>query len=170
MLSVLPSIIILGLAALAAVRLAQVRRSPQGKVVQRVAAAQALALTVVVQGAHFGEEWATGFHERFPALLGLPAMPLSIFVTFNLAWIGIWITSVPGIRLARPVAYFAAWFLAIAGMLNGIGHPLLAIAAGGYFPGLISSPLIGAAGLWLWLRLRNATGQETGDDGPVYSG
>ncbi|MCP5090226.1 MAG: hypothetical protein GY949_04810, partial [Gammaproteobacteria bacterium] len=54
-------------------------------------------------------------------------------------------------------AYFAAWFLAIAGMLNGVAHPLLAIAAGGYFPGLITSPFIGAAGVWLWLGLRKAT-------------
>jgi hypothetical protein len=55
------------------------------------------------------------------------------------------------------IAFFAAWFLAIAGALNGIGHPLMAVAAGGYFPGLVSSPFVGLACIWLWIRLREAT-------------
>jgi hypothetical protein len=42
-------------------------------------------------------------------------------------------------------------------MFNGIGHPLLAIAQAGYLPGLVSSPLVGVAGIWLWVRLRGAT-------------
>ena len=116
-----------------------------------------LSLAVVVQSVHFAEEAATGFHERFPALLGLPGMPLAFFVVFNLTWLGIWVASAPGLRSARKAAFFAAWFLAIAGMVNAIAHPLLAIAEGGYFPGLISSPFIGGASAWLWLRLRRAT-------------
>ena len=40
---------------------------------------------------------------------------------------------------------------------TGTGKTLLAIAAGGYFPGLVSSPFIGVAGVWLYLRLRGAT-------------
>ncbi len=72
-------------------------------------------------------------------------------------WLGIWVVSIPGLRSGRGVALFAAWFLAIAGMANGIAHPLLAVAAGRYFPGLLSSPVIGLASLWLWLQLRRAT-------------
>jgi hypothetical protein len=41
--------------------------------------------------------------------------------------------------------------LALAGMINGIAHPLLAVAAEGYFPGLLSYPFIGAASIWLFL-------------------
>lgn len=96
MLSVLPSFVILGLAALAALVLALSRPSPPEREMERHAASHALALAVGVQSVHFAEETATGFHERFPALFGLPAMPLSVFV--------------------------AAWFLAIAGMLNGLCH------------------------------------------------
>mgnify|MGYP001811772706 CR=1 FL=1 len=84
-------------------------------------------------------------------------MSLPVFLGFNLVWIAIWVASIPGLRSGSAGAFFAAWFLAIAGALNGIAHPLLAVAAGGYFPGLLSSPLIGAAGVWLWLRLRAAT-------------
>lgn len=156
-LSLLPSFLVLGLAALAAMSLARSRPSPPENRTRRLAASHTLTLALVVQGIHFTEEATTGFPERLGALLGLPAMPMSFFVTFNLAWLAIWIISVPGIRSARAAAFFAAWFLAIAGMFNAIAHPLLAIAANGYFPGLVSSPFIGAAGVWLWLRLSEAT-------------
>ena len=157
MLNVLPSILVLGLAALAALRLVQSRRSPPENVAERLAAARALALAVGVQSVHFGEEAATGFHYRLGELLGLPGIPLPVFVVFNLTWLGIWVASVPGLRSSRPAAFFAAWFLAIAGMINGIAHPILAIAAGAYFPGLVTSPIVGAVSVWLWLRLREAT-------------
>ncbi len=157
MLSVLPSLLVLGLAAFAALRLVFSRQSPPEKGAERLDAARALALAVGAQSIHFAEEAATGFHERLPALLGLPGMPFSFFVVFNLTWLGIWVASVPGLRSARAAAFFAAWFLAIAGMINLIAHPLLAIAAGGYFPGLVSSPFIGGASVWLWRRLHSAT-------------
>jgi NO-binding membrane sensor protein with MHYT domain len=162
MLNVLPSILVLGLAALVALRLVQSRRSPPENVAERLAAARALALAVGVQSVHFAEELATGFHERLGALFGLPGMPLSLFVVFNLTWLGIWVASVPGLRSARAAAFFAAWFLAIAGMVNGIAHPLLALAGGEYFPGLLSSPFIAVASVWLWHRLRRATRPDGG--------
>ena len=155
--SVVPSVVVLGLVAIAAVRLAQSRTSPIEAATERIAASTALAIATAVQSAHFAEEWATDFHARFPALLGLDPMPLSFFVAFNLAWIAIWIVSVPFLRLGRRAAFFAAWFIAIAGVLNGIAHPMMAIASGGYFPGLITSPFIGIAGVILWRRLRSAT-------------
>ena len=120
---------------------------------QRAAAARTLALATAIQAAHFVEETATGFHERFPALFGAPPMPLAFFVGFNLTWLAIWVAAVPGLGNSRTWAFFAAWFLAIAGMLNGIGHPAMAIAVGGYFPGLLTSPFIGAASFWLWQRM-----------------
>ncbi len=155
--SLLPSLFVLGLAALAAVILARGRSSPPENLAKRRTAARLLVLATAIQAIHFTEEATTGFPERLGALLGLPAMPMSFFLTFNVAWLVIWVVSVPGIGSAKSFAYFAAWFLAIAGMLNGVAHPLLAIAAGGYFPGLITSPFIGAAGVWLWLGLRKAT-------------
>ena len=155
--SLIPSIAVLGLAALAALQLAICRPSPTEFVMERASASQVLALATVIQSGHFAEEWASGFHVRFPALFGLDPMPLSIFVLFNLTWIVFWIASVPLLRSARQPAFFAAWFLAIAGMLNGLAHPLMAVASGGYFPGLISSPFIGLASVYLWRRLQGAT-------------
>ena len=157
MLNVLPSILVLGLAAFAALLLALNLPSPPEQVAERLAAARALAVAVGIQSVHFAEELATGFHERLGALLGLPGIPISIFIVFNLTWLGIWVASVPGLRSARTAAFFAAWFLAIAGIINGIAHPLLAVADGRYFPGLVSSPFIGVASVWLLLRLHAAT-------------
>ncbi len=153
----LVSVLVLSAAAIAALFLALTRQSPLESKTARHEAARALALAVAVQSIHFAEEAATGFHERFPAVFGLPTMPFSFFLVFNVTWLGIWVASVPGLRSGRAAAFFAAWFLAIAGMLNGIVHPLLAIAARGYFPGLASSPLIGAVGAFVWIRLRSAT-------------
>ncbi len=157
MLSLLPSAVVLGLAALVALNLALGRRSPPENVAERQVAARALTVALVMQSVHFAEEAGTGFPERLAALLGLPAMPFSFFISFNLIWIGIWIVSVPGLRSARTGAFFASWFLAVAAMFNAIAHPLLAVAAGGYFPGLVSSPFIGAAGVWLWVNLEKST-------------
>lgn len=155
--SIVPSVVVLGLVAFVALRFARSRSSPIEAAKERIAASTFLGVTTAMQGAHFAEEWATGFHVRFPALFGLDPMPLSFFVAFNLVWIAIWIVSVPFIRLGRRSAYFAAWFLAIAGTLNGVAHPMMAIGSGGYFPGLITSPFIGIAGVILWRRLHRAT-------------
>ena len=155
--SLIPSILVLSLVALVAALLAIRRSSPEELVKERTAASKVLIVTTLIQGAHFIEELATGFYIRFPALFDSEPMPLTFFVLFNIGWITIWIASVPFIRSARKFAFFAAWFLAIAGMLNAVAHPAMAIASGGYFPGLISSPIIGLAGVILWVRLQAAT-------------
>ncbi len=153
-LGILPSVIALGLAAWCAIILARWRPLVQKR--SRRRSARILILAVCLQTVHFVEEAATGFHEAFPGLFGLPAIPLPLFLGFNLAWIGIWVASVPGVRRGKTLAAFAAWFLAIAGALNGLAHPALALAVGGYFPGLVTSPLIGAGGVWLVLELWRA--------------
>lgn len=165
MLSLLPSFVVLGLAALAALLLARSRFSPPENLAERATAARALAIAVGIQCIHFVEETASGFHERLGTLFGLPGIPLLVFLLFNLAWLGIWVASVRGLRTARSAAFFAAWFLAIAGMINGIAHPLLAVAAEGYFPGLVSAPFIGVASIWLYLTLRRATLPRTAATG-----
>ena len=155
--SLLPSAVFLGVAGLAAIRLASVRWSPPDHSEKRRKAARALAVAVGAQGAHFIEEATTGFYAQFGELFGVPGMPRSFFLAFNLAWLAIWVASIPAVRSGQALGFFAAWFLAIAGMLNGVAHPMFAIAAGAYFPGLVSAPVIGAASVWLWLQLRRAT-------------
>ena len=160
--SFLPTIFALGIAAIAALILTLRRPSLPERSPERLAAAKALMLATGVQGVHFMEEWSTGFHEKLGPLFGLPPMSQSYFVTFNVLWIAIWIICIPGLRAGWFFAFFASWFLAIAAMINGIAHPLLAMVAGGYFPGLFTSPLIALAGVRLWTRLRSASRQKSG--------
>ena len=114
-------------------------------------------VVTAVQAAHFGEELATGFHHRFPELLGLVAWSWSFFVTFNVFWLVLWGLCAWGVATGRRVPSFPLWFLAIAAIANGVAHPALALRSGGYFPGLITSPFLGVAGFLLWRRLVDAT-------------
>lgn len=98
---------------------------------------------------HLTEEWFTGFHVRFPVMLGLAPWPSAFFVSFNVFWIAIWVICLMLLRSQPRVALFPLWFLAIASAANGVAHPLLAVASGGYFPGLWSSPLVGIMGVLL---------------------
>jgi hypothetical protein len=46
-----------------------------------------------------------------------------------------------------------AWGWAVVEIANALAHGALALAAGGYFPGLATAPLLLALGAWLALRL-----------------
>jgi hypothetical protein len=113
-------------------------------------------ITLAIQGLHFVEELFTGFETRFPVLLGLAPWPETFFVSFNLTWIVIWAGALLTAGRVR-VALFPLWFLAIAAMANGIFHPLAAVAVRGYFPGLLTAPLLGLAGVALFARLMRCT-------------
>lgn len=112
---------------------------------------------LLFQAAHFLEENATGFRELFPARLGLAPWPSAFFLTFNLAWLAIWAISAVGLHTGSRAALFPVWFFALAAMANGVAHPVLAWLAGGYFPGLYTSPLLGIAGVWLLVKLIGST-------------
>ena len=120
-------------------------------------AARWAVVATAVQFAHFAEEFGTGFPQRFPELFGLAPWPASFFVSFNLVWILAWALASRGLLARRLSAVAVLWFLGIAGLINGLAHPVLAMRSGGYFPGLLTSPLIGAAGLILMRRLTSIT-------------
>ncbi len=119
-----------------------------------------LAAAIVGQCVHFAEELATGFHLRFPVLLGLSPWTLTFFVWFNLGWIVVWVLAAFGLRIGLVVALVPVWFLALALLLNGVAHPLMALREGAYFPGLYSSPLVGLLGILLLGGLRKLTHAE----------
>ena len=117
---------------------------------------------IAFQCLHFTEEFITRLYELLPQLLGLPVWSKEFFVTFNLSWIFIWILSAVGIKNNFRAAFIPLWFFAIMMIANGIIHPLLAVAVGGYFPGLITSPIVGILGILILNRLLKMTKQETG--------
>jgi len=146
----------LSTAGLAAV-LVTVLRSRPSEGVALVSVVRLGYFAVLVQSAHFVEEFATGFHVRFPELLSLEPWSPAFFALFNLGWLAIWLASCWGLPAQHPLAVAALWFLAIAGTVNGIAHPLLSVVSGGYFPGLVTSPFIGVVGALLARRLAKAT-------------
>ena len=143
--------------AVVALLLAILRRPVDGDLVGRERTARLFLIGLAAQCLHFMEEFVTRFQDRFPALLGLPAWSEIFFVVFNLIWLSVWILSAIGLQRGYRLALFPIWFFAIAAIANGIAHPVLAVVAHGYFPGLISSPVVGAVGVSLWLRLQALT-------------
>lgn len=115
------------------------------------------AVAIVVQCVHFAEEWVADFNLRFPELLGLHPWSVELWAGYNLTWIAIWCLSLVGLRLAWRPALFPVWFLALACVVNCLAHPLLALAAAGYFPGLWSSPICGLVGFPLLALLGRFT-------------
>jgi hypothetical protein len=106
---------------------------------------------------HFTEEYVTRFYVRAPEFLGLVAWPSEFFVIFNLVWIALWLLAAVGVKSGMRVAFFPVWFFAVGMVGNAIWHPLLCLATGGYFPGLLTSPFAGIIGVMLVSRLWKLT-------------
>jgi hypothetical protein len=115
------------------------------------------------QTLHFLEELLGGFQEVFPTLFGLAPFSRTSFVVFNVSWLLIWLIAIPAAAGGRRFAEWPLWFLAFALVLNGVAHPILALGTRGYFPGLITTPLV-AVGGFLFLRclLRLTRGSAAG--------
>ena len=108
---------------------------------------------------HFTEEYLTGFHRAFPALVGYEWQS-SRFVAFNAMWGLILLAGAEGLRRGSAISYVIVLFFAVGGgVMNGIGHVLLAVQAGGYFPGLLTAPLMLVVGVVL-LRKMYGTGPK----------
>jgi hypothetical protein len=158
--------ILLGTSALAvsavlALMLTLMRRAPIPDPERRDRVINLLLIGISLQCLHFIEEFVTRFNERFPQQFGLPVWSSEFFVAFNLFWIAVWVLSAVGLRYNSRLAYFPVWFFILAMIVNGAAHPLVAIAAGGYFPGLWTSWLVGLIGVILGLNFWKFTSRTT---------
>ncbi len=157
--------------AILAMAVAASRRRPLGAppAVRAAGLVGAGTVAVLVQAAHAAEELGTGFPTRFPALLGLEPWSPAAFAAFNVAWLGVWAACLAALARRGRAPAWPLWFLAFAQILNLAAHPLLALTAGGYFPGLLTAPAVGAAGLVLRRRLLRAA-PPTASSAPPASG
>lgn len=137
--------------ALAALVLTLTRHARLARPELRDRVVRIYAVGIAAQCAHLMEEFVTGFHIRLPELLGLVAWSGEFFLVVNVTMIAVWVVSILGIRASLRVALFPAWVFAVAMLGNGLSHPLLAVATGGYFPGLLTAPVVGTIG-WLLSR------------------
>lgn len=151
--SILPSALVLGIAGITALFLTVSRGWAAESRMHIPGAVRIAVVAVFFQAAHFTEELLTGLSERLPALFGLAPMSLWFFASFNVAWLVIWSLSSWGLAAKRRAALFPLWFLGIGCTVNGVAHPALAVFAGGYFPGLVTSPVVGVLGVLLLRRL-----------------
>jgi hypothetical protein len=143
----------LSLAGVIALLLTILRFNINGNKAELQAVVRVVVLAILTQALHFVEELATGFHQRFPELMGLTAWSARFFVSFNLFWLAIWSLSVWGLAARKRPALFPFWFLGIGCMANGLAHPFFSILTRGYFPGLVTSPFVGVVGVLLLRRL-----------------
>ena len=146
--------------ALVALVLTLARRasSPESKALDRVT--RTYLVGIALQCLHFIEEFVAGFQLSAPQFLGLVSWSDEFFVILNLTWIALWVVSAVGLRANLRIAFFPAWFFAVAMIGNVLWHPLLSLATGGYFPGLFTSPFVGGIGVVLFARLWTLTGRS----------
>jgi hypothetical protein len=154
--------------AVVALLLTVLRGPVNSDLARREQAARLFLIGLAAQSLHFMEEFVTRFEDRFPVLFGLPAWSENFFVVFNLIWISVWILSAIGLQKGYGYALFPVWFFTIAAVANGLAHPVLALIAHGYFPGLVTSPILGVLGVLLGLRLQKLTRKR--NEGLVIDG
>ncbi len=109
---------------------------------------------ILAQGAHSIEEYVTKLYEVFaPAhfVSALVSQDLALgFLVVNAALVtfGLWCWAIP-VRSCWRVARSLVWFWTILELGNGIGHSALAWSRGGYFPGVVTAPLLLLFAGWL---------------------
>ena len=94
--------------------------------------------------------------EVLPSLLVLAVMAVvALWLTISRGGVGASAAAVqPAVRVAAIAIAVQA---GVASVANGLLHPLLALNAGGYFPGLATSPLVAVVGGLLLARLSRVT-------------
>jgi hypothetical protein len=119
----------------------------------------ALLLLVLAQACHSTEEYIFQLYDRLAparavsrALAIDPAIGFLIANTALVAF-GLWCWAVPA-RRAGAAGRRLAWGWGLIETANAVAHVALAVAAGGYFPGLATAPLLLAGAALLITRLR----------------
>jgi len=114
----------------------------------------AFLLLVLAQAAHSIEEYVTRLYEVFaPArfvssLVGDDLSLGFLVVNASLVAFGLWCWAVP-VRRGWRAARGLAWFWALLELGNGVGHSVFALSRGGYFPGVLTAPLLLLLAAWL---------------------
>jgi uncharacterized protein with HXXEE motif len=113
---------------------------------------------ILAQAAHSVEEYVFRLYDVFaPArfISSLFSDDLATgFAIFNagLVLFGL-LCYVAWVRPGRPAARALAWLWIVIELVNGIGHPAIALAQGAYFPGVLTAPVLLALSIYLALRM-----------------
>lgn len=91
---------------------------------------------------HFAEEFAQGFHRRWPEdVFGAPAMSVDFFVWANMISYAAFIIGALALYKGVRVPMLIVWFFAVQGAMgNAVGHAVYSLVAGDVdFPGFYTS-------------------------------
>lgn len=121
---------------------------------------------VLAQAAHSVEEYVFRLYEvfapvRFVSGLLTDDLPIG-FAIFNAAFVlfGLWCWAAV-VRAGNSFARVLAWSWGVLEFGNGVGHSVLALERGGYFPGLATAPILIAVSVWLALEMTVFAAEET---------
>ena len=93
-----------------------------------------------VQFLHFTEEYLTNFIIEVPKLLGQESYPKDYWVIFNM--VAYFVFIIGGIILFKQIKelmIIPLFFIIVGVLLNSVGHILLSLYVGDYFPGLYTA-------------------------------
>lgn len=155
--SYLPSILALGTLLITSVVLTVVRPHLRPGVRMSSRFSVVVGLTILAQCLHFLEELRSHLFVRLPEAFGLQPFSETAFVWFNVTWLAIWIIALLLVRAGVVAAVCPLWFLGLGMVLNLLAHPILAWRAGGYFPGVLTAPLVGVLGILVIVELARVT-------------
>ena len=102
---------------------------------------------------HLAEEIKTGFRKRLP--VGVGEMPLPLFVGINVVIYAFCFTTLALSARGNELAVPLAWILAVAMLLNGLGHVGIMVVRRRYFPGGVTAFLLLLVSGYLILHLKS---------------
>jgi hypothetical protein len=116
---------------------------------------------ILAQTAHSIEECLFRLYDvfapaRFFSSLVSKDLPVGFaIVNTSLVLFGFW-CYFARVRPGHPSAAAFVWFWIILEMINGIGHPFMALTQGGYFPGVVTGTVLLVISTYLaFLMIRN---------------
>jgi hypothetical protein len=128
-----------------------------------VSARSAFLLLICTQAAHSIEEYVFKLYDVFAparAVSGVfsddPRTGFAIGNTLLVAF-GFW-CYIARVRPAHRSATVWMWAWAALEAANGLGHITIAAGRGGYFPGVVTAPVLFVLALWLGSRLVDQAG------------
>jgi hypothetical protein len=113
---------------------------------------------ILAQAGHALEEYAFRLYDVFAPARAVSSRvvedPAAGFIIVNscLLIFGLW-CYLARVRRGHPSAKGWVWFWIVLELGNGVGHLVLALSRGGYFPGMITAPLLIVVSVMLGRRL-----------------
>lgn len=123
---------------------------------------------IVTQAAHSIEEYIFRLYDVFaPARFfsSLVSDNLTIgfaVVNFGFVLFGVW-CYFARVRPGHASAIGLIWLWIVIEMINGIGHPAIALARGMYFPGVITAPVLLLIAIYLAKQMITFQHREKGE-------